>query len=89
MTAAALSGGAVFCTDRLTALPAPRAANLARIFPLLGNAAVPVDLYDEPFPRIWSLPISTPSEAWHLVAVFNWNDHEDDAYFEIGCPWTW
>ena len=83
MTAAALSGGAVFCTDRLTALPASRAADLARIFPLLGNAAVPVDLYDEPFPRIWSLPISTPSETWHLGAVFNWNDHEDDAYFEL------
>ncbi len=83
MTAAALSGGAVFCSDRLTALTASRAADLARIFPLLGNAAKPVDLYDEPFPRIWSLPISTPNEAWHLVAVFNWNDHEDDAYFEL------
>ncbi|RKU36763.1 hypothetical protein C6496_12650 [Candidatus Poribacteria bacterium] len=83
MTAAALSGGAVFCSDRLTALTASRAADLARIFPLLGNAAKPVDLYDEPFPRIWSLPISTPSEAWHLVAAFNWNDYEDDAYFEL------
>ena len=83
MTAAALSGGAVFCCDPLTALPASRAANLARIFPLLGNAATPIDLYGEPFPRIWSLPISTRNESWHLVAVFNWNDHEDDAYFEL------
>ena len=83
MTAAALSGGAVFCTDRLTALTSSRAAYLARIFPLQGDAATPVDLYDEQFPRIWSLPISTPSEAWHLVAIFNWNDHEDDTYFEL------
>ena len=83
MTAAALSGGAVFCSDQLTALTASRAADLARIFPLLGKAAIPVDLYDELFPRIWSLPISTPNEAWHLVAVFNWNDHEDDTYFEL------
>ena len=83
MTAAALSGGAVFCSDRLTALTASRAADLARIFPLLGNAATPVDLYSEPFPRIWSLPISTPNETWHLVAIFNWNDYEDDAYFEL------
>lgn len=83
MTAAALSGGAVFCTDPLTTLNSSRAAYLARIFPLLGDAATPVDLYNEPFPRIWSLPISTPSEAWHIAAIFNWNDHEDDAYFGL------
>ena len=83
MTAAALSGGTVFCTDQLTTLASSRAAHLARIFPLLGDAATPIGLYDEPFPRIWSLPVSTPSETWHLAAIFNWNDHEDDAYFEL------
>ncbi len=83
MTAAALSGGTVFCTDRLTTLASSRAAHLSRIFPLLGNAATPVDLYDESFPRIWSLPVSTPNETWHLAAVFNWNDYEDDVYFEL------
>ena len=83
MTAAALSGGTVFCTDRLTALASSRAAHLARIFPLLGDAATPIDLYNEQFPRIWSLPVSTPSEAWNLAAIFNWNDHEDDAHFAL------
>ena len=24
-----------------------------------------------------------PSETWHLAAVFNWNDYEDDASFEL------
>lgn len=83
MTAAALSGGAVFCADQIETLTALRAAYLAKIFPLVGEAATPVDLYDEPFPRIWSLPVSTPHETWHLAAIFNWNDHEDDAYFEL------
>ena len=83
MTAAALSGGAVFCADQIETLAAVRAAHLAKIFPLVGEAATPVDLYDEPFPRIWSLPVSTPHETWHLAAIFNWNDHEDDAYFEL------
>ena len=83
MTAAALSGGTVFCTDRLTTLASSRAAHLSRIFPLLGNAATPVNLYNEQFPRIWSLPVSTPSETWHLAAIFNWSDHEDDAHFEL------
>lgn len=83
VTAAALSGGAVFCTDQIETLAGLRAAYLAKIFPLVGEAATPVDLYDEPFPRIWNLPVSTPHETWHLAAVFNWNDHEDDAYFEL------
>ena len=83
MTAAALSGGTVFCADQFTTLTSARAGYLAKIFPLIGKAATPVDLYDEPFPKIWSLPVSTPRETWHLAAVFNWDDHENDAYFEL------
>ena len=83
VTAAALSGGTVFCTDQFGILTSSRAGHLAKILPLIGKAATPVDLYDEPFPKIWSLPMSTPREAWYLAAVFNWNDYEDDAYFEL------
>ena len=83
MTAAALSGGTVFCADQIATLTASRAAYLAKIFPLIGEAATPVDLYKEPFPKIWHLPVSTPYETWHLAAVFNWNNHEDDTYFEL------
>ncbi len=83
MTAAALSGGTVFCADQITTLTASRAAHLAKIFPLIGEAATPLDLYDEAFPKVWSLPISTPRETWYLAAVFNWNDHEDDVYFQL------
>ena len=83
MTAAALSGGAVLCADPIATLTPLRAAYLAKIFPLINQAATPVDIYDEPFPKVWSLPISTPQETWYLAAVFNWNDHEDDVYFEL------
>ena len=83
MTAAALSGGAVLCADPITTLTPSRAAYLAKIFPLINEAATPVDIYDDPFPKVWSLPVSTPRETWHLSAVFNWNDHEDDVYFEL------
>ena len=83
MTAAALSGGAVFCTDRIETLTAPRAASLAKILPLVGEAATPIDLYNEPFPKIWCLPVLTPHETWYLAAIFNWNDHEDDIYFNL------
>ena len=83
VTAAALSGGTLFCVDEATTLTSARAGYLARIFPLLGEAAAPIDLYSEPFPKIWGLPIVTPHETWHLAAIFNWDDSEDDAYFEL------
>ncbi len=112
MTAAAISGGAVFCSDSLATLKPYRAELLAKLFPLTGAAAKPIGLYDEPFPRIWSLsvcrdafgvdnrswdislpglldvvkPCSSPrdvAETWHLAAVFNWADHEDDVDFEL------
>ena len=71
------------CADEFTTLTSSRAGSLAKIFPLIGKAATPVDLYDEPFPKIWCLPVSTPRESWYLAAVFNWDDHENDAYFEL------
>ena len=83
LTAAALSGGAVFCADRIEALTPSRAAALAKILPLVGEPATPIDLYENPFPRIWSLPVSTPYETWYLAAIFNWNDREDDVYFKL------
>ena len=83
MTAAALSGGTVLCADQFTTLTSSRADYLAKIFPLTGKAATPIDLYDEPFPKIWCLPVSTPREAWYLAAVFNWDDYENDAHFEL------
>ena len=83
MTAAALSGGTVLCADQVATLTSARAGYLAKIFPLIGKAATPIDLYDDPFPKIWCLPMSTPREVWYLAAVFNWDDYEDDAYFEL------
>ena len=83
MTAAALSGGTVLCADQFETLTASRAGYLSKIFPLIGKAATPIDLYDEPFPKIWCLPLSTPRESWYLAAVFNWDDYEADAYLEL------
>ena len=83
LTAAALSGGAVFCADRIEAFTPARAAAFAKILPLGGEPATPIDLYEDPFPRIWYLPVSTPHETWHLAAIFNWNDYEDDVYFKL------
>ena len=83
MTAAALSGAATLYADTPTALSPNRAELVAKLLPLCGNAANPIDRYDEPFPKIWHLPVETPREAWHLAAVFNWKDQQDDVHLNL------
>ena len=83
MTTAALSGASVLCTNTPTTLSKPRAELIAKLFPLSGKAATPVDRYDEPFQRIMHLPVETSQETWHLVGIYNWKDQQDDLYLNL------
>lgn len=83
MTMAGLSGGVVTCGDDLTTLKPERAELLAKIFPLTGDSAIPVDLYESKFPQIWNLPVTSPSEAYNVVGVFNWTDRKADVDFTL------
>ncbi len=83
MTAAALSGATVSCANTPTSFSIPRAELIAKLFPLSGEAATPIDRYDEPLSRIWHLPIQTPHESWNLIGIFNWKDHQDDVHLNL------
>jgi len=83
ITAAALSGGVVTCADNLTTLKSTRAELLAKLFPLIGKAATPVDLYKNVLPETWNLPIRTSYDSWNVVGVFNWKDEIDEAHFTL------
>ncbi|MDE0637222.1 MAG: alpha-galactosidase [Candidatus Poribacteria bacterium] len=83
MTAAALSGAAVSCASPPSTFSMPRAKLVAKLFPLSGEAATPIDHYDEAFPRILHLPVKTPHESWNLVGIFNWKDQQDDLYLNL------
>ena len=83
MTLAGLSGGSVTCGDDFTTLKPSRAELLAKIFPLIGNAGTPVDLYENTFPQIWNLPVTSPYESWNVVGVFNWTDRKADVNFTL------
>ena len=83
MTAAALSGATVSCANSPTTFSIPRAELVAKLFPLSGDAATPIDRYDEPFPQIWHLPVKTQRESWNLIGIFNWKDHEDDIHLNL------
>ena len=83
VTAAALSGGIVFAGDDLINLSAERADILAKMFPLYGKAASPIDLYDNNYPQIWNLKISSPFDNWNIVGIFNWADLDADVSFKL------
>lgn len=83
ITAAALSGATVFCANKPNQLTTGRAELVAKIFPLIGQAAKLVDLFDETLPRIWHLPIETEKESWDLIGLFNWKDIQDDIQLNL------
>ena len=83
MTMAGMSGGVVTCGDNFTTLKPERAELLAKIFPLIGDSAIPVDLYENKFPQIWNLPVTSPHESYNVVGVFNWTDRKADVDFTL------
>ena len=83
MTMAGMSGGVVTSGDDLTTLKPERAELLAKIFPLTGDSAIPVDLYERKFPQIWNLPVTSPYESYNVVGVFNWTDIKADVNFTL------
>ena len=82
-TMAGMSGGVVTCGDDFTTLKPERAELLAKIFPLIGDSAIPVDLYESKFPQIWNLPVTSPNESYNVVGVFNWTDRMADVDFNL------
>ncbi len=74
---AAIAGQLVVCSDYLPDLPAERLDLLKRVMPHHGLLARPVDLFDQPVPRIW---IVSDTRKGHprrdVVGLFNWEDQE-------------
>ena len=83
ITMAGMSGGVVTCGDDFKTLKPERAELLGKIFPLIGESAIPVDLYESKFPQIWNLPVTSPYESYNVVAVFNWTDIKADVDFTL------
>jgi alpha-galactosidase len=70
-TLIALSGGNMFSGDRLTQLDESKLEILKKITPSLGEAAVPIDLFDHDLQYAFTLKVDRPYGQWTLLAVFN------------------
>ncbi|GAB2514013.1 hypothetical protein GCM10027084_29480 [Pseudoxanthomonas sangjuensis] len=70
-TLIALSGGNTISGDRLTQLDDSGLDILKKILPSLGEAAAPVDLFDQDLQHAFVLDVERPFGRWTLLAVFN------------------
>lgn len=77
-TVIALTGGSVFVSDHLPSLPEERLSILRALLPPIGQRPRLLDWLDAPTPRRARLDLQGAPGAWHLLALFNWEDTPQD-----------
>lgn len=82
-TAAALSGRGINVSDNLMDMSPERLEILSRVLPSYNKIAEPIDRYDHRYPRIWKIEIERDFEKWDLLALFNWDDVDDEISFML------
>jgi hypothetical protein len=70
-TLIALSGGNLVSGDRLIQLDAYKLEILQKITPSFGEAAIPVDLFDEEIQSVFALKVKRQFAEWTVVGFFN------------------
>jgi alpha-galactosidase len=70
-TIIAMSGGNMISGDRLTQLDPHKLEMLQKITPASGEAAFPVDLFDDRMQSVFALPVKRPFAEWTVAAFFN------------------
>lgn len=73
ITGTALTGGVFKIGERFTELSPSEINILKKVIPRTSQSARPIDLFDNPYPQIWSLPVSGTVIDGNIVAVFNWD----------------
>jgi alpha-galactosidase len=77
-TVIALTGGALFLSDHLPALPEERRRIAEALLPLIGKVPYLLDMFDSPTPSRLQLDLDGPAGRWHMLALFNWQDRSRD-----------
>ncbi len=80
-TVAALTGGLMMISDDLAALPEASLRAAESLLPPLDRRPLVMDWFDSRTPSRLRLDLSGPPGAWHLAALFNWEDQEQDLAF--------
>lgn len=86
---AGVTGQLTLGSEDFQRLPPERLTILQRVLPSHGLQARPIDLLDEPLPRIWLLTDDRHSPRRDVIGVFNWSDEPqmlDCSLQRIGLP---
>lgn len=73
ITGTAMTGGVFKIGERFTELSPSEVNILKKVIPRTSQPARPIDLFDNSYPQVWSLPVSGPVLDGNIVAVFNWD----------------
>ncbi|HOV33361.1 MAG TPA: alpha-galactosidase [Candidatus Hydrogenedens sp.] len=73
ITGAALTGGVFKIGEEFTKLTPDEINLLQKVIPKTTQPACPIDLFENPHPQKWSLPLSGPVLNGNILAVFNWD----------------
>jgi alpha-galactosidase len=79
----ALSGGSLFLSDDLPALPPERLRIAESLLPLIGQTPRIPDWLDHHTPRHLRLDLENSSGKWHLLALINWEDQSQEMELEL------
>ncbi|MDD5370054.1 MAG: alpha-galactosidase [Anaerolineaceae bacterium] len=79
-TAIALSGGSLLLSDNLPALPAERLRIAEVLLPSLGIRPQQPGWFDVTTPDRLRLDLDGPAGAWHVLALFNWEEAVRDVW---------
>ena len=75
-TTIAMTGGSLMFSDDLPDVPANRLRIAEQLLPLLDRRPRVLDWFDSTTPQLLRLDLGNPTGAWHLLAVFNWEQIE-------------
>jgi alpha-galactosidase len=73
-----MSGGSLFLSDDLSALPPDRLWIAISLLPPTGKRPQVLDLFDRQTPTRLRLDLENQTGAWHCLALFNWEDQPAD-----------
>jgi hypothetical protein len=85
----ALSGGIVFISENLAALPQERLEIVKKCLPVYANAGEgyrfgrPIDLFERVPATVWHLPVRRGFASWDVVGLFNWSDQPASRSFDL------
>jgi len=88
MTTVAMTGGHFMLSEDLRHVDAGRIEMIRRMLPAVPHAAVPINMFDKPFPDgyadIWALTTDTCIGRQTVLALFNLNGEEREFVIEPG-----